>query len=374
MKNYLTVFFCFVFLYSCKTEKQCDELLHVKVEQMQMSDLVSDYSIIALETLDDNLILDPTVVKFTEKYIFILDRFSPSKSLYVFDHKGKYVGKVGSKGEGPGEYIMPHQFIVSEERGELYLRDMATNSILVYSLKNFGFVKKMSIPFYATCFDLLNNEHFIWYVNAGLQNEGDFRKHIQITDMDCNPVSSFMDVMGMPQRGMYNVMSYFEKHDNDVFFHHPFSGDYYSCSMENSEVLEFAYSLKFEGKPFPELEYIMEHRDNIVKDLEAERYIQWCDVLKNSSTYLSYWGSGKEIYWGRYDLETDKGWYVKRSELKDDLGIGNLSRPKTIFHDKFVSFISMENIEWDSLSNNSILKKHLKKEDVGGNPAILLYN
>jgi hypothetical protein len=40
---------------------------------------------------------------------------------------------------------------------------------------------------------------------------------------------------------------------------------------------------------------------------------------------------------------------------------------------KDVNFISMENVEWDSLSDNYILKKHLKKEDVEWNPAILLY-
>ena len=373
MKRFILFFFSFTLLYSCQTEQRMDEVLHASASSKQMSDLVSDYSLIALETLDDNLILDPTIVKFTEKYIFILDRFSPSKSLYVFDHKGKYVGKVGNKGEGPGEYIMPHQFVVSEERGHLYLKDMATNSILVYSLKDFEFIKKMSIPFYATCFDLLDNKHFIWYVNAGLQNEGDFKKHIQITDIECNSVYGFIDVMDMPQRGMYNVMSYFEKHDDDVYFHHPFSGDYYSCSLENSEVLKFAYSLKYEGKLFPDLDYIMSHKENIVKDLETGGYIQWCDVLKNSSTYLSYWGSGKEIYWGKYDLETNKGWYVKRSELIDDLGIGTLSRPKTVFKNRFVSFISMENVDWESLSDNSIIKKHLKKANVGGNPVILLY-
>ena len=84
--------FCLSLLCSCQTAPKNDELLHVSASSKQMSDLVSDYSLIVLETLDDNLILDPTVVKFTTKYIFILDRFSPSKSLYVFDHKGKYVG------------------------------------------------------------------------------------------------------------------------------------------------------------------------------------------------------------------------------------------------------------------------------------------
>lgn len=373
MKKCLGFLFCLVLMYSCKTEQDCEELFHTNESTKQMSDLVSDYSLIALETSDDNLILDPTVVKFTEKYLFILDRFSPSKSLYAFTHEGKYVGKVGNKGEGPGEYIMPHQFVVSENNGLLYLKDMATNSILVYSLIDFGFVKKIPVPFYATCFELLDDKHFIWYVNAGLQNEGDFSKHIQITDTECKPVASFLDVMDMPRRGTYNVMSYFGKHGDNVFFHHPFSGEYYSYSLDNPEMLEFTYALKFEGKSFPTLEYIMGHKENIIKDLEAEGYIQWCDVLKNSSSYISYWGCGDEIYWGKYDIKTNTGWYVNRSELKDDLGIGSLSRPKTVFRNRFVSFISMENLDWESLSSNSIIKKHLKKEHIGGNPAILLY-
>ena len=245
--------------------------------------------------------------------------------------------------------------------------------MLVYSLETFGFVEKLTIPFYATCFELLDDKHFIWYVNTGLQNEGEFSKHIQITDTRCEPVSSFIDVMDLPTRGTYNVMSYFETHDGYVLFHHPFSGDYYSCSSNDSQVLQFAYSLKFDSKPFPNLDYIKRHKDNIIKDLEAEGYIQWCDVLKNSSTYLSYWGSGKEIYWGKYDMATGTGWYVNRNDLKDDLGIGSLSRPKTVYQNRFVSFISMENVDWESLSDNSIIKKHLKKENVGGNPAMLLY-
>ena len=97
-------------------------------------------------------------------------------------------------------------------------------------------------------------------------------------------------------------------------------------------------------------------------------------MLKNSSTYLSYWGSGKEIYWGKYDMANGTGWYVNRNELEDDLGIGNLSRPKTVYRDRFVSFISLEDLDWENLSDNSIIKKHLEKNDVGGNPAILLYH
>lgn len=370
----MMLLFCLTLIYSCKTEQQDKEFLHTHVEQKKMSDLVGNYSLIALETLEDNLILDPTLVKFSGKHIYILDRFSPSKSLYVFNHDGKYVGKVGCRGEGPGEYIMPHQFVVNEETNRLYLRDMASNSVLAYSLETFDFVEKYSVPFYATCFELLDGNHFIWYVSAGLQNQGDFMKHIQITDTQCNPVSSWVDVMDMPQRGTYNVMSYFEMLEDDVYFHHPFSGDYFLCSTECPEVLQKKFSLSFEGLPFPSMDYISGHKDNIVKDLEAEGYIQWCDVLKNSSVFLSYFGKGKDMYWGKYNVETDSGWYVKVNDLDDDLGIGKLSRPKTVYQDRFVSLISMEDVDWENLPAQSIIKQYLKKEHVGGNPAILLYN
>lgn len=181
------------------------------------------------------------MVRFTEKYIFILDRFSPSKSLYVFNHDGKYVGKRAK------------------------------------------------------------------------------------------------------------------------------------VSVNGAKELRPAYSLKFGGKPFPDSDYIMAHKDNIVKDLETDGYIQWCDVQKNSSAYLSYWGSGKEIYWGKYELSAGTSWYVKRSNLEDDLGVGALSRPKTVFRDRFVSFISTENVDWERLPEHSILKKHLTKEDIDANPIVLLY-
>lgn len=263
--------------------------------------------------------------------------------------------------------------VFNEALGKLYLRDMATNSLMVYALDDFHFIEKLHIPFYATCFEQLDDAHFIWYVNAGLQNQGEFQKHLQVTDLDCHPVSSWVDVMKMPQRGIYNVMSYFTVQDAEVRFYHPFSGDYYSCSLSHPDLLQFAYSLRFEGMPFPSLDYVQAHRDNIVKDLEDDHYIQWCEVWKNSKTMLSYFGSGKTIYWGRYDMESASGWYIRKEQLKDDLGIGQLSRPKAIYKDHFVSFLSLEDEEWEALPEHSIVKQRLKKDSFGGNPIVLLY-
>lgn len=359
-------------LCSCHKTVMRSEYSFSSVEKAKMSDIVRDYSVVCLETVVDNLILDPTVVEFSADRIFILDRFSPSKSLYVFRKDGKYVGKVGSKGEGPGEYIMPHSFVVNEKHGRIFLRDMAANKVLAYNLETLEFVEDYPLPFYATCFEKLGDDCFIWYVNAGLQNQGDFLKHLQITDTKCTPLFSAVEQLAFPERGIYNVRSYFSVLGEETYFHHPFMGDYFRCAVEDS-VLQPAFSLCFSELPFPSQDYIIKHKDNIVKDLEADHYIQWCDALKNSTTCLCYLGTGKTIYWGVFNENESKGWYVDQNQLIDDLGIGKLTRPKTVYQDYFVSFISTENMNLDELPDNSILKPYLNADNMGGNPIMLLY-
>lgn len=262
---------CFI---SCGKEKPpvqeyyCEEIGNIKI-----SDVIEDYTLIKLETTDDNLIVDPTVVKFSKDRIFILDMFSPTKSLYVFGRDGKYVGKVGNRGNGPGEYIMPFYFLLDEACNRIYLQDVATKSMLVYALDTFEFIDKYAIPFNANSFELLDNEHFVWYVEAGMRNEGDYQKHIQITDRCCVPQASMIERMDLPTRGMYNVPTCFARIDNAIYFHHPFMGDYYRLPVE-SVPLKTSFSLRFEKHSFPTAGYLKEHKESVLEDLRDEGYIQ----------------------------------------------------------------------------------------------------
>lgn len=53
--------------------------------------------------------------------------------------------------------------------------------------------------------------------------------------------------------------------------------------------------------------------------------------------------------------------------------ISQFSRPKTVYKDCFVSFLSLEGEDWEALPGHSLLKYPLKKETMGGNPVVLLY-
>jgi hypothetical protein len=370
MKKYVWFLFYIVLCGACSStdteQLVCDFKL---LDNAKNSDLVRDYSIIPLETTSDNLILDATAIKLTKDRVFVLDSYSPSRSLYVFDISGKYLGKVGGVGEAFHEYIMPHYFILDEKRNNIIIRDVATNKILFYDMTTFKFIKSYKVPFYSDCFELLADGNLIWFVNPGLRNKGDFRKHIQITDMECNPVGSFIDPMLFPKRGLYNVQSYFTHKDNKTYFHHPFMGEYYDCMANENAFKQPVFSLNFEKHPFANKQFISEHRNNIIKELQDKRYVDWCDLFVNTSRKLCYFGVGKDKYWAI--SENNKGWYVNHNNLEDDLGIGQLGRPKGVYKDYFISAIYMETVE--SFPKNSILKSYVDRVDFGGNPLIILY-
>ena len=369
MKTYIYFIFYVIICGACSKKNSEQLVLNFNLlGEAKVSEVIQEYSVIPLETTNDNLIVDVTVVKLTKNKIFILEPFSPSKSLHAFNIDGKYLGKVGGLGRASNEYIMPHYFVLDKKRNKIILMDIGTSKILTYDMTTFEFIKSYKVPFYSDCFEILDDDHLIWYVSSGLQNKGEFSKHIQITDMECNPVASFVD--RIPNMGgLYNVSSFFAHDENKTYFHHPFMAEYYDCMLSENAFKQSTFSLNFAEHPFAMKKFISQHSDNIIERLQSAAYVDWCDIFMNSSRKLCYFGAGKEIYWGIY--ENNKGRYVNRHNLEDDLGIGRLSRPKGIYNDYFVSAIYMENVE--ELPENSILKPYVDSTHFGGNPLIILY-
>lgn len=354
---------------ACRIDGRIDEEIVLQEKtQAKVSEILEDYTIVPLETTEENLVLDATLLRICHDKVYILDCFAPEKNLYVFRLDGTYIGKAGRMGNGPGEFVMPGQLVVDEANRQLLVYDMATNKLIAYHADSLTFTGEYTLPFQAGCVELLDNERLIWYVNAGTRNKGEFVKHIQITDMQGKPLSSHIPPMEFPNRGLYNVMSYFTRDNSHTYFHHPFLGEYYACSA-NDSVLQRAFALRFEKLPFPTAEYVAAHKNSIVKDLEADRYIQWCNVYLAPQVLLCYAGSGKDIYWGVYDRQREAGWYIRRDLIEDDLGIGRLSRPKTVYKGRFVNTVSME----EEFPEHSILHRYVKPGSKNGNPFLLLY-
>ena len=91
-----------------------------KAPMLKASQFVEDIEFVPLETTDD-CILDEFINKIvvTKDYIFAHDY----NSCYRFDRKGKFLNKIGAKGNGPGEYTKAMSISIDTINKWVYMSD-----------------------------------------------------------------------------------------------------------------------------------------------------------------------------------------------------------------------------------------------------------
>ena len=81
----------------------------------KLSDFAEDIKMIPLEFKDECILGEIRKVVMSDSYIFIMERNNP-KGVYVFDHMGKYLYKIGNRGQEPEEFVDLSDFFI-ERRG-----------------------------------------------------------------------------------------------------------------------------------------------------------------------------------------------------------------------------------------------------------------
>lgn len=99
-------------------------------DKVLLSSVVDSVSYVKFEVTEESLIGIVGKVLFANDKYFIQD--ITSKSVLVFDCRGKYLHKLSKYGQGPGEYIGMEAFCVDEE-DNIYVLDTSLNRILKYN-------------------------------------------------------------------------------------------------------------------------------------------------------------------------------------------------------------------------------------------------
>lgn len=81
------------------------EKIPVEPNEFLLSELVSDFRVIPLETRPECMISNTQLV-FSKDFIFVgTQNFPGAARLYRFDNNGKFLNEYGKSGQGPGEHI-----------------------------------------------------------------------------------------------------------------------------------------------------------------------------------------------------------------------------------------------------------------------------
>jgi len=122
-------------------------------------------------------------ILFSEEYLFILENNVNNKAVFIFDLDGKYISKVNSIGQGPGEYSEISDFYYDDKNALIGV--LSNSQILRYNL-NGEFQDKVNLRKYLISEIAYNNGSIYAYSNS-LSNVEDGYSLI-VFDEDFNPI------------------------------------------------------------------------------------------------------------------------------------------------------------------------------------------
>ena len=141
------------------------------VPSLLLSEAAEKLEIVPLEMTDESVLSDITEMQVTDHNIWI--DHGREFYIYRFSRTGKFLNKIGSIGQGPGEYTTYSTFLVDEDKKEVYII-ANTNGVLAYDFEG-SFKRKivdiqMILQLFSSPYDqyILNNQKFFATQNFGL--------------------------------------------------------------------------------------------------------------------------------------------------------------------------------------------------------------
>lgn len=110
-----------------------EEAISQPSEDVPLSEAVRELRIVPLETTAECLVGNVESIQIMGDDIFVLDLQS---GILRFSKDGKFLNKIGTRGQGPGEYVWPKGLLTNEKAGLIGIQESNDQADMVkwYSL------------------------------------------------------------------------------------------------------------------------------------------------------------------------------------------------------------------------------------------------
>lgn len=267
---------------------------------------------IVLETTEESLIGRMEKIMMVNDTFYVLDRMK-HPGVYLFKKSGKFIGRVGTLGQGPGQYSEPTDFDVCGDT--IYILDQFRSKLHVFDKRrNYEYTK--NIPFIATGISVMNDSVMVFNnIDADNHHLGPLINYsVYITDSDLN-----IDKYGFKrEHGKYN--SFWEPtnfyRNGDLTYYHPYlSPDIYTISTDGE--IKKSFKVNFGQHALPD-EYVLTENRKKLDDAENDDnyYIFNGDFF--ATTNWEYFTFAK-AHWLRHVLADRNGNTKVSTLLLEDL-------------------------------------------------------
>ena len=131
----------------CTPKPQMDNAIFVDLDQPEKASLFDYFrtiELIPLETSSDILVNGFSKIIVHQDYYYALDK--PLCQIFVFDKTGKFLFKIGTKGQGAGEYAFIEDFNINPFSGNIEILEPYGRIHTYDVLGNFIKTKRIAYP------------------------------------------------------------------------------------------------------------------------------------------------------------------------------------------------------------------------------------
>lgn len=316
---------CILFWISSCSNKMEDipsrNTLHFSLnENVQIIDSLK-ISIFHPEETDESLIKSLGMIAEYDNRVFIGD--DGTYELMAFDKNGKFISRIGSRGQGVGEYIKFLTFFINASDNSLGILDFELHKIVYYDLSDYSFRKEESNLNVLSSNCIPSKQNLIWF-NEGY-DDGITDKYFVITDKHKSILNSFVNKDF--KSGYITGSSYPLYLFNDtVYGFTPYDMKIYAF---DNDTLYTRMNIEVEDWHTPDVDFLNRKSNNgrssaYFDDLSDSDYISYYNILESDGLLGIIAIRNHKKYVGLYDKDSGNKCLVTQDEFAKRLGVGKI--------------------------------------------------
>jgi hypothetical protein len=206
-----------------------------------------------LDTTGGFYIRNVDQVRVHENEIFVLDK--AQKSVFRYNRDGRYLSKVQSIGQGPGEYQNVMDFLLIDNK--IYILEFQ-GTIMIYDFEG-EFVEKIDLPFQSNYFEFLGESIFVF---QDIRIDGNIEYLVGIYCINSKEIIDSIETTEGINDDSYPFLR--SKHlwldSDDVYFNYDYSNVIYKIS--NKQIIPI---LQILSKELPDNRDIKQYAKNPIQ-------------------------------------------------------------------------------------------------------------
>ena len=241
MNKVFFIIFCITIL-SCNKTSFPDSLevvRNIEATHASLTELISSIEVVCLQHGDSILIDDKGRLLQRDSSYYLIDRFG-TKETYRFGLNGKFYSKIGTQGDGPGEYNNILDMFIEEKKDEVYVESYPFFILYRYT-KTGVFKDKKEVKIPVSGFHKFNDHYWAF---AGYANYPLPQYLIKLDTSLC-----VTDSIALPANPIYTKISFFSHFsslkDTAYFWQNPYPIIYKLDNDTIQQILFFDFGDKF---------------------------------------------------------------------------------------------------------------------------------